>query len=328
MTESIDEADFNAGVAAAIRAPSMHNSQPWRFRLTGDSIEVLADRERSLPVSDPTGWGLRIACGAATFNLRLEFAVRGRPLDVYWLPSRSDPSVMAVLTPAAARPATPLEHSLYQAIPRRHSNRQPFSTEPVPTTVRVRLVEAARSEAAWLELVTGMAPVGAVAEIAHAANRVLSRDDKYAAELGAWTRHGESAIDGVPATAGGPSPEPQDLLPTRTFGDRPRAPGRDFEPEPLVGVLGTAGDLPTDQLRAGHALQRVLLTITDLGLSASLLSQPIEVPAAREQLRLALGRYGTPQMVLRVGYGQPGTATPRRPIADVIVTPTTHAVDA
>jgi hypothetical protein len=69
----------------------------------------------------------------------------------------------------------------------------------------------------------------------------------------------------------------------------------------------------------------VLLTTTDLGLAASLLSQPIEVPAAREQLRLALGRYGTPQMVLRVGYGQPGAATPRRSVADVIVAPTAHA---
>jgi nitroreductase len=321
----IDEADFTAGVSAAIRAPSMHNTQPWRFRLTADSVEVLADRERSLPAADPTGWGLRLACGAATFNLRLEFAVRGRPLDVCWQPSRSDPTVVAVLTPAANRPATPLENSLRDAIGRRHSNRRPFLAEPVPTPARMRLVEAARTEAAWLELVTGMAPVGAVAEIAHAANRVLARDARYAAELGAWTRYGEAATDGVPAIAGGPSPEPQDLLPGRPFGDRPRAPGRDFEPEPLVAVLGTAGDLPTDQLRAGHALQRVLLTSTDLGLAASMLSQPIEVPAAREQLRLALGRYGTPQMVLRIGYGEPGVATPRRPIADVIEV--THIVD-
>jgi len=128
----------------------------------------------------------------------------------------------------------------------------------------------------------------------------------------------EPAGDGVPAAAGGPSSEPQDLLPQRPFSDRPRAPGRDFEHEPLVAVLGTAGDLPVDQLIAGAAMQRVLLTATDLRLAASMLSQPIEVPAAREQLRLALGRFGAPQMVLRLGFGESGSPTPRRDIDDVI----------
>ena len=115
----------------------------------------------------------------------------------------------------------------------------------------------------------------------------------------------------MPAAAGGPQGEPQDLLPSRGFGGRDRAPGRDFEPEPLVAVLGSAGNTAVDQVVAGQALQRVLLTATDAGLGVSMLSQPIEVPSAREQLRLSLGRFGTPQMVLRIGYGQPGRPTPR-----------------
>jgi hypothetical protein len=92
----------------------------------------------------------------------------------------------------------------------------------------------------------------------------------------------------------------------------------EYEREPLVAVLGTGGDLPVDQMVAGYALQRVLLTITDLGLASSMFSQPIEVKAAREQLRIALGRFGCPQMVLRVGYGESGPTTPRRPVSDVI----------
>jgi hypothetical protein len=316
----IDEAAFHHAVAAAIRAPSLHNSQPWRFRLQKGVCEVLADHSRVLPASDPTGWATRIACGAATFNMRLAFAVLGRPVDVRWRPSPSEPELMAVLTQADTRLATPLEQSLYDAIPRRHSNRQPFWPQPVPVAARTRLVEAARAEAAWLELVTGTAPVGAVAEIANAANRVLSRNADYVAELAAWTRRSDVTSDGVPAAVGGPSPEPQDLFPQRVLDDRERAPGRDFEPEPLVGILGTAGDALADQLTAGYALQRVLLTITDLGLAVSMLSQPIEVAAAREQLRLALGRFGAPQMVLRIGYGQPGAMTARRDPGEVIDT--------
>jgi hypothetical protein len=136
----------------------------------------------------------------------------------------------------------------------------------------------------------------------------------------AWS-HTDGAPVGVPVTAGAPAAEPQDLLPQRAFADRPRAPGRDFEPEPLVAILGTRGDRPIDQLVAGQALQRVLLTVVDLGLAASLISQPIEVPTARDQLRRSVQRAGAAQMALRIGYGRPGRPSPRRAVEDVLAGP-------
>jgi len=308
--------DLRTAVGAAVRAPSLHNSQPWRFRLRDGGIEVCADEERMRSVG-ARAWGVRLSCGAALFNLRLALAVAGKPATVRIRPYQDDPRVLARLLPDRARPAAGAERSLYDAIARRHSNRTPFWGSPVPADVRSALANAARAESGWLDFVIGTAAVGAVAEIAHAANRVLERDPHYVAELARWTRR-EPAPDGVPVRVGGPAGEPQDLLPQRAFGVRPRAPGRDFEPEPLVAVLGSARDSDTDQVSAGQALQRVLLAATDAGLAVSMLSQPIEVPAAREQLRLALGRYGTPQMVLRLGHGQTGFPTPRRPADDVI----------
>jgi nitroreductase len=317
LTRAFTVDELRTGVAAAIRAPSLHNSQPWRFRLRDGAVEVLVDPRRRLPVADPTGWAARISCGAAVFNLRLGLAAGGAPAEVRLRPDPEQPDLVARLTAAPARPPTPAERTLYAAIPRRHSNRAPFWPTPVPPDARWRLIEAARAEDAWLEMVIGPAAVAALAQIAHSANRVLERDPGYRAEVARWTRDAE-APDGVPVTAGGPVPEPQDLLPQRPFGVRTRAPGRDLEPEPLVAVLGSSGDTAADQIRAGQALQRVLLTATDARLAVSLLSQPIEVPAAREQLRLALGRYGTPQIVLRIGYGQPGWPTPRRDVDEVI----------
>jgi nitroreductase len=309
---------FLAAAEAAGRAPSLHNSQPWRFRLRAGAMEILADPTRRLVVADPTGWAMRIACGAAAFNARLALAVRDTPVVVRLRPEPTEPDLLVRLCPLPARPPTPADRDLHTAIPRRRSNRRPFHDQPVPLPARARLVQAAREEGAWLELLVGAAPLGAVGEIVRAADRVLNRDPDYAAEIARWTRPG-AGVDGVPSQAGGPSPEPGDLLAQRDFGGRPRAPGRDFEAEPLVAIIGVVGDSAVDQLTAGLALQRVLLTAADAGLSSSMLSQPIEVPTAREMLRTALGRSGTPQLLIRFGYGQPAAATPRRPVGDTIV---------
>jgi nitroreductase len=314
------EAELRLAAEAGIHAPSMHNSQPWLFRLRDGAIEILADPARRLAFADRSGWAVRLACGAATFNARLALAVHGRPAQVHLRPHGGEPDLIARLTPGRERPPTYAEQDLCAAIPRRHSNRAPFWPDPVPAEARVRLIQAARSESAWLDLLVGMTALVAFAEIAASADRVLRRDDRYRAELISWT-HGGQAPDGVPVAAGAPLAERQDLLPQRAFGERRRAPGRDYEPEPLIGVLGVTGDGPVDQITAGQALQKVLLTATDAGLSTSMISQPIEVPAAREQLRRSLSRLGCPQLAVRIGYGTPGPAAPRRNVADVLLLP-------
>jgi hypothetical protein len=315
-----DESDLSRAAAAAIRAPSMHNSQPWLFRLADGAIEVLADPQRRLTVADRSGWAARLACGAATYNARLALAVAGRPAEVQLRPDPTQPDLIARLRPGRVRPPTSAEQDLFAAIPRRRSNRLPFWPDPVPADVRVRLLDAARSEHAWLDLLVGMTALTGFAEIARSADRVLRRDLNYQSELTAWSG-ADSAPDGIPSFVAAPVAEPQDLLPQRAFADRRRAPGRDYEPEPLVGILGVAADRPFDQVLAGQALQKVLLTATDAGLAVSLISQPIEVPAARDQLRRSLGRSGFPQLALRMGYGRPAPATGRRDLSEVLLQP-------
>jgi hypothetical protein len=296
----------------------MHNTQPWRFRILDEVLEVRADPQRQLLAADPRGWAVRVACGAAIFNARLAFAVAGRPADVRLRPETAQPDLLARLTPGRPRPPTPPETALHAAIEQRHSNRRPFHPEPVPADIRWELVRAAQEEGAWLELVIGHTALAAVSEVVRAADTTLQRNAAYRAEVASWRRDSDEAADGVPTQAGGPSPEPYDLLAARDFGGRARAPGRDFETDPLVAVLGTADDTVQDQLLAGQALQRVLLTATEHRLAASMLSQPIEVPAAREQLRVGLGRGGAAQMVLRIGFGQLGYPTRRRTVHEVL----------
>ncbi len=316
MTWNLTPERFAALVADAVRAPSMHNTQPWRFRLHGQAIDVLLDVDRLLPVGDPTGRAARVACGSALLNLRLALAVDGTPAAVRLWP---EPEVVARLTPADPHPPTPAERRLYTAIRRRHSNRHPFADIPVPADARTGLVRAAHDEGGWLHLAESAADAETTADLIREADRLLRSGPEYTTELATWTGVGDHATEGVPRAAGGPEPDQHELLTRRDFAGGPAT--RAFEREPLIAVLGAGGDLATDQVVAGMALQRVLLTATDLGLAASIFTQPIDHPEIRDRLRVACRRPFPPYAVLRFGYGVAPDHSGRRPVSEVIVPP-------
>lgn len=274
--EPYDRSDLRRAAEAGVHAPSMFNSQPWAFRLRDGVIEVLSDPGRRLVVADNRGWAMRLACGAATFNARLALASAGRPADVQVLPDEGQTEVIARLSPAEFRPISCTERDLYRAVERRYSNRDPFWPDPVPAETRFRLIEAARAEGCRLDLLVGETALLGFAQIAHSADHVLRRDKSYQAEMMTWTST-ESA-DTVPADV--PVGRERAVVPQRSFAGQPA--GQAYEPEPLIAVLGTSDDRRADQVMAGQALQRVLLTATDAGLSSSMISQPIEVQAARD----------------------------------------------
>ncbi len=305
-----------AAVSAAVRAPSVHNTQPWRVRLGADTIDVDADPDRRLPIADPDGRSLRLSCGAAIFNARVALSHLGWASQTTLRPD-ADQQHLAQIRVTGPHPATPGDDELFTAVGRRHSNRGPFLDTAIPLNVRARLIEAARAEGCWLDLIVGPVAQQLVAELVGTADQLLRDTPGYQAELAAWIRDRPSP-DGVPRDAAGPAPEPQDLLTRRDFGGPARQPGRDYEADPFVAVLGAYGDLPHDDLQAGQGLQRVLLTATACGLATSLMSQPVDVPAIREQLRLGLHRGAPPQILLRAGYAVATGTTPRRPVADVL----------
>jgi hypothetical protein len=304
-------------ITSAVLAPSVHNTQPWLFRLTDDGVEVFVDWRRQLPITDPTGRAARMSCGAAIYNLRVALANMSFESWAEVGSHRHGPA--ATVRVRGRRRPTPTELAQYDAIGRRHSNRFPFLDTGVAATDRTALVRAAEDEGAWLSPILGPVALDLVAAMMHLADRALTADEEYLAELAAWSRADAASVDGVSRTAGGPAPEPHDLFIGRDFGGLPRAVGHDFEQDPFVAVLGSHVASGPADINAGQALQRVLLTATDLGLSASLASQPIDVPAIREQLRVGLRRKGPPQMLLRFGRGLPAPATGRRPVGEVVL---------
>ncbi|GAA2367004.1 hypothetical protein GCM10010170_066120 [Dactylosporangium salmoneum] len=305
---------FAAAVGDAVWAPSIHNSQPWRFRCTADGADVLLDERRRLAVCDPDGRMARISCGAAAYNLRLALAVGGLPARH----RQESGSTLLHMWPGPQRPPTPLERRLHRQIPRRHTNRGPFADSPVDTRAPLVLAEAARREGGQLDFVTGEPALAALTALIRTAEARQLADPAYAEELRAWTTDADHRVEGIGPCAAGAAPHPAEALTRRDFGGAGHDTTRDVSHQPVVAVLAVLGDGPADAVRAGMALQCVLLTAADLGLATAMFSQPVEVPAIRERLRCVVNPIQDPQLVLRFGYAPTTCYTNRRPVADVL----------
>ncbi|MFF7633155.1 Acg family FMN-binding oxidoreductase [Kitasatospora sp. NPDC008050] len=322
ITPALDAATLEKLISAAVAAPSIHNSQPWRFRLTPEAaaVEVRAARERALPAVDPEGRALYISVGAAVLNLRIAARALGWAPRVRLLPDPGEPDLLATVVldqPAGATPAVSPE--LQDAIWRRHSLREPFTDQVVPNTVLAELAEAARGEQAWLDF-PDSGERHRLLELTAEAERRSVTDPARRAESRSWIQGPGGGSYGIPPEALGPQ-DAAGRIPMRDYsGLRPaehQAPAT-FEADPCLAVLSTLGDHPADWLRAGLALENVLLHATVHGVRATMLHQALEWSALRWEARDPERGPGVVQMLLRLGYGPEGARTPRLAVSEVL----------
>jgi nitroreductase len=312
---------LSAAVDRAMLAPSLHNSQPWRFTVHADGLDVRADRTRHLTSIDPLGRELVQSVGAALFNARVTLAARGWAVDVQRCPSPDDPDLLAVLH-LVDGPPDPGLAVLDPLVPQRRTNRRTFDAT-VPTDAELRsFTAAAVAEGAVLVPVLTGEQHRLVARLTQEADAQQKADPAYLAELARWTNRAPAAGDGIVAAAvphvdGSAS----DDVPMRDFdtrGDGALPPSSGVGAERTLLVLGTRSDGDEAWLRSGEALQHVLLAITRAGWAASPLTQCVEMPLTRMKLRAGLTWDTWPQTVLRIGHAGPTGATPRRQRADVV----------
>jgi hypothetical protein len=319
----------------AVLAPSRHNAQPWVFEIEGEEVRVYADPVRALPVADPDGRQLVMSCGAAIVNLRVAAAHFGHATTTEVIAGHRRDGLLARVRLEERRSSTPELEEMFQAIPRRRTNRLPLEGREPPEGLVTKLLREARQEGAWLRPVEEHER-RAVADLVAEGDEVQWSSSRFRAEVAGWARpNSTSRRDGMPGYSLGMSDAAARLHPllvrlknpAREEADRDRRRATCCR---ALLVLSTPRDGKAEWLAAGEALERVLLRATASGLSASYFAQPIESPDLRRRLCGVLIDPGAPQVMLRLGYGLEVRPVPRRPVDEVLRSfdPGRHRFDA
>ncbi len=315
-----DAGTVRTALTLASRAPSVHNTQPWRWRVDATSLHLYSDASLQLPNTDPEGRDLILSCGATLNHCVVALAALGWRAKVVRLPNPADPSHLAAieLSPLAA---DQLDIMLAAAIPRRRTDRRHYSFWPVPIgDIALMAARAARNGVTLrqVDATDKLNKIVAQSVWTHATNH------DYLAELTAWSGR-YASVAGVPAR-NTPASDPNAAIPSRVFAAPALAMpagSSSVDDNAVMLVLGTQTDDRLAWLRAGEATSVVLLTATAMGLASCPVTEPLEIAETREAVRSEVfDASGYPQMLLRVGWApvnaDPLPSTPRREISDVV----------
>jgi nitroreductase len=315
-----DVATMRTALSLAIRAPSVHNVQPWQWRVGDDSVHLYADPARHLVHTDPDGRDLMVSCGATLHHCVVALAALGWHSKIHRFPNPAEPLHLAAIE-LQRHAASDVDVAMAAAIPRRRTDRRYYSAWPVSHgDVALMGARAARMGVVLrrLEPTTDLRAALAQAVWQHAI------DHDYLNELTIWSGR-YASTSGVPAR-NTPVSDPNSPVPGRLFAGTTLAQPPDASASADGGVLlalGTTADDDLARLRAGEASSLVLLTATALGLASCPVTEPLEIPETRDAVRAdSFDDDSFPQMLLRVGWApvnaDPLLPTPRRPLDEVV----------
>ena len=319
--------ELRSALGLAVRAPSLHNTQPWRWVLTSDALELHADRSRQLRAIDPDARSLLISCGGALYLAVLGLAAAGWSTTVERMPDPAQPDLLGRLRITGRAQASPQILDLATAAERRHTERRPFKPDIVPVDLLDGLAKSVAATGVYAHVIERPDERLDLAVVVSWADRLEGENDAYRAELSRWVGREPGADEGIPAN----------VIPHVEAGEQRHAdvPLRNFEfskpggqeipagvdEHPVYIVLFTQEDDDEARLRIGEAYVQISVEAEQRGLGSSAATQAVDLPGVRERLRTLMSWIDHPQMILRVGWPPDGpapAATPRRSV-DVVL---------
>jgi nitroreductase len=315
-----DRETVHTVLSLATRAPSVHNTQPWRWRVGQESLHLYADPGLHLPSTDPDARDLMLSCGIALHHCVVALAAVGWQARVHRLPNPDEPEHLAAVE-VYRHPANEVDITLAAAIPRRRTDRRRYSSRRVPANYIALMGARAARTGVMLRQIESLPRLQNI--VAQAVWRHQT-DHDYLTELTTWSGR-YASLAGVPAHST-PQSDPTAPIPPRLFAWPALAQPPDTDSaddNAAVLALGTKEDNTLARLRAGEATSLVLLSATALGLASCPVTEPLEITETRDAVQIEVfGISGFPQMLLRVGWApvnaDPLPATPRRSLEDMV----------
>ncbi|GIJ60269.1 Acg family FMN-binding oxidoreductase [Virgisporangium aurantiacum] len=302
-------AALSAAVASAGLAPSIHNTQPWQWRMTGDSLDLHLEPSRLLDVADPDARLATLSCGAALHHARVSLAAQGWRATVTRIPDPAHPEHLAHLQADGPARVDPPTVRRAQAIRLRHTDRRPLSGPRIGPDELRAITRAVQAEGTSLHVLSRDQVIDLATAADHAHHTEL-HEARWQAELAYWTGGTRPTGTGIPDTAI-PARPPQTTVPGRDFGHHGDLPiGDGHDRTATFAILYGHADQPLDWLHAGEALSAAWLTATEIGASLLPLSATIEMISTRQAMRVLLSSVGYPHLVLRLGTVNPNDARP------------------
>jgi hypothetical protein len=322
MHSKLDARVLQKAVFVACRAPSVHNSQPWRWVAEGERLLLFVDRYRTVPGTDRSGREAIISCGAVLDHLRVAMLAAGWHARIERFPNVNDPDNLASIEFSPVDHVTDAERLRAEAILQRRTDRLPLVRPQYWDLFEPILRSTIENTPATIDVLSDdVRP-----QLVRAAQltEALRRDDlSYHLELDWWTSP-FLAAEGVPTSSLASDKEHHRVdvgreFPVRSHSDR-RPELR--EDQSKILVLSTPDDTRADVLGCGEVLSTVLLECTVAGMATCTLTHLIEVDESREIVHSLTAQRGEPQVVIRAGMAPPvehlPAPTPRRRLNEVL----------
>ncbi|MUL85133.1 MULTISPECIES: Acg family FMN-binding oxidoreductase [unclassified Mycolicibacterium] len=319
----LDSAVITSAVRLASRAPSLHNTQPWRLVADGAGLHLHLDPSRVVTATDRSAREAIISCGVLLDHVRVAMAAAGWATSVDRFPNPNDLDHLATLQFEPMDFVTEAHRRRADAILTRHTDRLPMAGYPDWDAFEPLLRARLANGSVHLDVLTDDMRAD-VAEAAALTESLRLYDSAYHAELTWWTTP-FATEDGIPQSSLVSAAESERVAVSRTFpvtahSDRRTAVHDDSA---TLVVLSTDGYSRADALDAGEALSALLLECTMSGLGTCPVSHVTELHASRDIIGALINRDACPQLLVRIGIAPTLTdappPTPRRSV-DAFVT--------
>lgn len=313
---------FKEAVLLACRAPSVHNSQPWRWVSEGAGLHLYVDRTRWVHNTDHSGREALISCGAVLDHLRVAMAAAGWQAHIKRFPNPDNIDHLASVEFSPRELVADVDRNRAEAILQRRTDRLPFRCPTFWARFEPALRGSVDGTAAMLDVLSDEVR-SQLAEASQLTETLRRYDASYHAELQWWTSPFALSA-GIPPEALASTSEQWRVDVARDFparSDTDRRADLSVDGSKIL-VLSTAGDTRAEVFSCGEALSTVLLECTMAGMATCTLTHLIELDESRDIVRRLIRERGEPQVLIRVGIAPPiedlPAATPRRPLDDVL----------